>query len=94
MEPKYISPVLLLNSSISNLYHNEKILGVRLYLSLKRLGVDTFYEFVQLVNDSLENENHHLREALDKNLGGVSRQEICVLFDKANIKYPAKWLEV
>jgi len=94
MEPKYISPVLLLNSSISNLYHNEKILGVRLYLSLKRLGVDTFYEFVQLVNDSLEYKNHHLREALNKNLGGISRMEIRELFDQAGIEYPAKWLGV
>lgn len=94
MEPRYISPVLLLNSYISILYHYEKIMSVRLYMSLRRLGVETFYEFVQLANDSLEYENQHLRETLDKNLGGKSRQEIRKLFDNANIKYPAKWLEV
>jgi hypothetical protein len=94
MEPMKISPVLLLNSYISNLYHDEQIMSVRLYLSLSKLGVETFYEFVQLVNDSLEYKNHHLREALNKNLGGISRMEIRELFDQAGIEYPAKWLGV
>jgi hypothetical protein len=93
MDQMSLTTIYLLNTSIKNLY-DEQIIGVRLFISLSKLEINTFYEFVQMVNDSLEYKNHHLRETLHKTLGGKSRMEIRELFDQAGIEYPSKWLGV